>query len=155
MAIRQIRYSDDPILRKISREVTKIDERTKILLDDMVDTMYEYDGVGLAGPQVGVLRRIVVIDIGEGVIKLVNPEIIESEGEKIDIEGCLSVPNRIGKVKRPERVKVKYLDENGEEKVIEGTGLLAKALCHEIDHLHGILFIDNMIEEVFTEEDEE
>lgn len=155
MAIRQIRYSEDPILRKISREVTEINERIKILLDDMVDTMYKDEGVGLAAPQVGVLRRAVVIDIGEGIIKLINPEIIEKEGENIDVEGCLSVPGRAGTVKRPERVRVKYLNEFGEEKIIEGTGLLAKALCHEIDHLNGILFIDKMIEEIVPEEDDE
>lgn len=155
MAIRQIRYSEDPILRKISREVTEINERIKILLDDMVDTMYKDEGVGLAAPQVGVLRRAVVIDIGEGIIKLINPEIIEKEGENIDVEGCLSVPGRAGIVKRPERVRVKYLNEFGEEKIIEGTGLLAKALCHEIDHLNGILFIDKMIEEIVPEEDDE
>lgn len=155
MAIRQIRYSEDPILRKISREVTEINERIKILLDDMVDTMYKDEGVGLAAPQVGVLRRAVVIDIGEGVIKLINPEIIEKEGENIDVEGCLSVPGRAGTVKRPERVRVKYLNEFGEEKIIEGRGLLAKALCHEIDHLNGILFIDKMIEEIVPEEDDE
>lgn len=155
MAIRQIRYSNDPILRKVSREVIEINERIKILLDDMIDTMYEGDGVGLAAPQVGVLRKVVVIDIGEGIIKLINPEIIEEEGENIDVEGCLSVPGRAGTVKRPERVKVKYLNEFGEEKVIEGRGLLAKALCHEIDHLNGILFIDKMIEEIVPEKDDE
>ena len=155
MAIRQIRYSKDPILRKVSREVTEINERIKILLEDMIDTMYKDEGVGLAAPQVGVLRRVVVIDIGEGVIKLINPEIIEKEGENIDVEGCLSVPGRAGTVKRPERVKVKYLNELGEEKIIEGTGLLAKALCHEVDHLNGILFIDKMIEEIVPEEDNE
>ena len=155
MAIRQIRYSNDPILRKVSREVIEINERIKILLDDMIDTMYEGDGVGLAAPQVGVLRKVVVIDIGEGIIKLINPEIIEEEGENIDVEGCLSVPGRAGTVKRPERVKVKYLNEFGEEKVIEGRGLLAKALCHEIDHLNGILFIDKMIEGIVPEKDDE
>ena len=155
MAIRQIRYSEDPILRRVSREVTEINERIKILLEDMIDTMYKDEGVGLAAPQVGVLRRVVVIDIGEGVIKLINPEIIEKEGENIDVEGCLSVPGRAGTVKRPERVKVKYLNELGEEKIIEGTGLLAKALCHEVDHLNGILFIDKMIEEIVPEEDDE
>ncbi len=155
MAIRQIRFDGDPILRKFSREVKDINDRIKILLDDMAETMYENDGVGLAAPQVGVLRQVVVIDIGDGLIKLINPEIIESEGENIDVEGCLSVPNRVGTVKRPDRVKVKYLNEFGEEKIIDGTGLLAKALCHEIDHLNGILFIDKIIEEVFPEEDEE
>ena len=155
MAIRQIRYSKDPILRKVSREVSEISERIEILLDDMVDTMYKYEGAGLAAPQIGGLRRIAVIDIGEGIIKLINPEIIEEEGENIDVEGCLSVPSRAGTVKRPERVKVKYLDEFGKEKTIEGTGLLAKALCHEIDHLNGILFIDKMIEEIVPKDDEE
>lgn len=155
MAIRQIRIDGDPILRKKSREVNEINDRIKILLEDMVDTMYENDGVGLAAPQIGVLRQLVVIDIGDGVVKLINPKIIGKEGEVIDVEGCLSVPNRAGTVKRPERVKVKYLNEFGEEKTIEGTGLLARALCHEIDHLHGILYIDKMIEEVFPEEEEE
>ncbi|NLW39769.1 MAG: peptide deformylase [Tissierellia bacterium] len=155
MAIRQLRYVGDPILRKTSKKVTEINERIKILLEDMVETMYEYEGVGLAAPQVGVLRRVVVIDVGEGPIKLINPKIIEKEGEVIDAEGCLSIPNRVGTVKRPEKVKVEYLDENGEKKVIEGTGLLAKALCHEIDHLDGVLFIDKMIEELVSEEDEE
>lgn len=154
MAIRQIRIDGDPILRKVSREVKEINERIEILLEDMVDTMYENEGVGLAAPQIGVLRKVVVIDIGDGVIKLINPEIIEKEGENIDVEGCLSVPNKIGTVNRPERVKVKYLNEFGEEKIIEGTGLLAKALCHEIDHLNGILFIDKMIEEIIPKEQE-
>ncbi|MBU5437765.1 peptide deformylase [Tissierella sp. MSJ-40] len=148
MAIRQIRLSDDPILRKVSREITEINDRIKILLEDMVDTMYEAEGVGLAAPQVGVLRRVIVIDVGEGVLKLINPEIIEQNGEVIDAEGCLSIPNRSGTVKRPEWVKVKYLNEKGEAKEIEGTGLLARALCHEIDHLNGILFIDKIIEEI-------
>ena len=148
MAIRQLRYLGDPILRKVSREVTEINERIKTLLEDMVETMYEYDGVGLAAPQVGVLRRVIVIDVGEGPIKMINPEIIEEEGGSIDIEGCLSIPNRSGTVKRPEKLKVKYLDEKGEEKILEGTGLLARVLCHEIDHLNGVLFIDKMIEEI-------
>lgn len=155
MAIRQIRYSNDSILRKISREVTEVNERIDILLKDMEETMYKYEGVGLAAPQVGVLRRVVVIDIGEGIVKLINPEIIEQEGEEIDIEGCLSVQNRAGTVKRPTRVKVKYLNEDGEEKIIEGKGLMAKALCHEIDHLNGVLFIDKIIKEIVPEQDEE
>ncbi|MBU5293354.1 peptide deformylase [Anaerosalibacter bizertensis] len=148
MAIRQLRYVNDPILRKKSREVTKIDDRIKTLLNDMAETMYENEGVGLAAPQVGILRKVIVIDIGEGILKLINPEIIEKEGESLDIEGCLSVPNRAGKVLRPERVKVKYLDIDGKKKIIEGTGLLARALCHEIDHLNGVLFIDKVVEEV-------
>ena len=154
MAIRQIRYKGDPILRKVSRKVTAINERIEILLEDMVDTMYHNEGVGLAAPQVGILRRVVVIDIGDGPLKLINPVIVEEEGENIDVEACLSVPNRIGTVQRPERVVVRYLDEYGKEKEIEPTGLLAKALCHEIDHLNGILFIDKMIEEIVPKEDE-
>ncbi|WP_313756617.1 peptide deformylase [Tissierella sp.] len=148
MALREIRLSDDPILRKKSKEITEVTDRIKILLDDMIDTMKEAEGVGLAAPQVGVLRRAVVIDVGEGSIKLINPVITEMKGEEIDIEGCLSVPNRSGTVSRPEWVKVKYLDENGNKKVLEGTGLLARAICHEIDHLEGILYIDKIIEEV-------
>ncbi|HEY8361962.1 MAG TPA: peptide deformylase [Tissierellaceae bacterium] len=155
MALRKIRLLDDPILRKKSREITEINERIKILLDDMVETMKAADGVGLAAPQVGVLRRAIVIDIGNGPIKLINPKILEQKGEIIDIEGCLSIPGKSGKVPRPEWVKVKYLDIEGNEKIIEGTGLLARALCHEIDHLDGILYIDKMIEEVPIEEVEE
>lgn len=155
MALRKIRLLDDPILRKKSREITEINERIKILLDDMVETMKAADGVGLAAPQVGVLRKAIVIDIGNGPIKLINPKILEQKGEIIDIEGCLSIPGKSGKVPRPEWVKVKYLDIEGNEKIIEGTGLLARALCHEIDHLDGILYIDKMIEEVPIEEVEE
>lgn len=147
MAIRQLRYSEDPILRKKSREITEINDRIKTLVEDMAETMYENEGVGLAGPQVGVLRRVVVIDIGEELLKLINPEIVEFEGENIDIEGCLSVPGVSGKVKRPENVKIKYMDIDGNEKELEGNGLLARAMCHEIDHLNGILFIDKVIEE--------
>lgn len=147
MAIRQLRYSEDPILRKKSREITDLNDRIKLLLDDMVETMYESEGVGLAAPQVGVLRRVVVIDVGDGLLKLINPEIIETYGASIDYEGCLSVPGVSGKVERPEKVKIKYLDLDGNEKELEGTGLLARAMCHEIDHLNGILFIDKTIEE--------
>ncbi len=152
MALRQIRYEDDPILRKKSREVTNVNDRIKTLLEDMAETMYENEGVGLAAPQVGILRRVVVIDVGGGLLKLINPEIIEEDGEVIDIEGCLSLPDRAGKVKRPEYVKVKYLDLEGNEQIVEGEGLLARALCHEIDHLNGILFIDKVIEEIDVEE---
>lgn len=155
MAIRQIRIDGDPILRKKSREVKEVNDRIKVLLDDMVETMYENDGVGLAAPQIGILRQLVVIDIGEGAIKLVNPQIVEKSGEEIDVEGCLSVPEKAGTVCRPKWVKVKYLDEFGGEQLLEGEGLLARALCHEIDHLNGILFTDKIIEEVYTEETEE
>ncbi|MGF7057286.1 peptide deformylase [Brassicibacter mesophilus] len=147
MAIRQLRYEGDPILRKKSRIVNKIDDRIKVLVDDMIDTMYKEEGVGLAAPQVGILKQVVVIDVGDGPIKLINPEIIEKEGECIDIEGCLSVPGENGNVSRPKRVKVRYTDLNGNEQTIEGTDLLARALCHEIDHLNGILFIDRIIKE--------
>lgn len=147
MAIRQIRFSDDSILRKKSREINEINDRINILLEDMAETMYKNDGVGLAAPQVGVLRNVIVIDVGQGLIKLINPKIIESDGENIDFEGCLSIPGISGKVKRPERVKIKYLDLSGEEKELEGTGLLARAMCHEIDHLNGILFTDKTIKD--------
>jgi len=120
----------------------------------MIDTMNEAEGVGLAAPQVGVLRRAVVIDVGEGPIKIINPEILEMEGESVDIEGCLSVPGRSGSVARPERVKIKYLDIEGNENILEGKGLLARAICHELDHLDGILYIDKMIEEVECDDNE-
>lgn len=145
MAIRQLRYEDDPILRKKSRDVEIIDERIKILVQDMLDTMYKEEGVGLAAPQVGVLKKVVVIDIGEGPIVLINPKIFHEEGEIIDLEGCLSIPGKSGKVCRPEKVKVEYLDLDGNKNVVIGTALLARALCHEIDHLNGILYIDKLI----------
>ena len=154
MALRRIRLSDDPILRKKSREITNITNRIKILLEDMIDTMNEEEGIGLAAPQVGVLRRAIVIDVGEGPIEFINPEIIETEGEAIEVEGCLSVPGRSGTVERPEWVKIKYLDIDGNEKTLEGTGLMARAICHEIDHLEGILYIDKMIEEIELVEEE-
>ncbi|WP_058485311.1 peptide deformylase [Defluviitalea phaphyphila] len=145
MALREIRKNGDEILRKKCKEVKEINKSILILLDDMTETMYEAGGVGLAAPQVGVLKRVVVIDIGEGIIELINPEIIEEDGEQIGPEGCLSVPGITGEVKRPNKVKVKALNRNGEEFVLEGEGLLARAFCHEIDHLNGILFTDNVI----------
>lgn len=155
MALREIRLYNDPILRKKSKEITEITDRIKILLDDMIETMNEAEGVGLAAPQVGVLRRVVVIDVGEGPIKLINPVILEMQGEEIDIEGCLSVPGRSGTVSRPAWVKIKYKDVDGKGKILEGRGLLARAICHEIDHLEGILYTDKIIEEVEIEEDED
>lgn len=146
MAIRNIRKHGDEILRKKSRKVEEINERIVTLIMDMQETMYEADGVGLAAPQVGILKRIAVIDVGNGPINLINPEIIETEGEYLDEEGCLSIPGEQGKVLRPRKVKVKALNEKGEEFIIEGEDLLARALCHEIDHLDGILFIDKLIE---------
>ncbi|EPY2273911.1 peptide deformylase [Clostridium sporogenes] len=146
MALRNItNYKKDDILRKKSKYVDKIDKRTLQLVDDMVETMYKENGVGLAAPQVGILKKIIVIDIGEGLIKLINPEIVEQQGEEQDVEGCLSIPGIIGEVKRPYRVKVKGLNENGENIEIEGVGLVARAFCHEIDHLNGILFIDKVV----------
>ena len=146
MALRNIRKYGDEILRKKSRKVEVINDRILTLIEDMKETMYEADGVGLAAPQVGILKRIAVIDVGEGPITIINPEIIEREGTYLDIEGCLSVPEKQGTVERPEKVKVKALNEKGEEVVIEGEGLLARAFCHEIDHLDGILFVDKIIE---------
>lgn len=146
MALRTIRKYGDELLRKKSRKVDVIDERILTLLKDMEETMYAADGVGLAAPQVGILKRVVVIDVGEGILKLINPEIIETEGIEIDTEGCLSVPGEQGEVERPYKVKVKALDEKGEEIIIEGEGLLARAFCHEIDHLDGVLFVDKAID---------
>lgn len=142
MAIRTIREIGEEILTKTSKTVSKLTLRTKVLIDDMFDTMYESGGVGLAAPQVGILKQIVVIDIGEGPILLINPEIIETEGEQTGEEGCLSVPGKSGVVTRPNYVKVKALDENMEEQILEGEGLLARAFCHEIDHLSGKLYVD-------------
>jgi len=149
MAIRNIRKDEDPILRKTSRKVDKIDEKIKILIQDMTETMHEADGVGLAAVQVGILKRVIVYDIYDdtGAKALINPEIIESSGEVADAEGCLSLPNRNGQVLRPKKVTVKGLDVNGNEVVITGEDLLARVFCHEIDHLNGILFIDKVLEE--------
>lgn len=155
MALREIRLDGDPILRKTSKEIKVIDDRIQTLLDDMVDTMIYANGVGLAAPQVGVLRRVIVIDIGLGPMKIINPEIIESSGEIIDVEGCLSVPNFTGTVERPETIKVKYLDENGDERLIEANGFLARVFCHEIDHLNGVLYTDKAIEQFEVSEDED
>ncbi|MCM8710568.1 peptide deformylase [Clostridium sp. SYSU_GA19001] len=146
MAIRNIRTIGDEILRKKSKKVEEINDRILTLLKDMQDTMYKAEGVGLAAPQVGILKRVVVIDVGNGPINLINPEIIKTEGEYLDEEGCLSIPGKHGKVARPERVKAKALNEKGEEIIIDGEGLLARALCHEIDHLDGVLFVDKIVE---------
>lgn len=156
MAIRQIRFDGDEILRKKSKEVEKISPMTKILLDDMAETMYQAEGVGLAAPQVGILRRIAVIDVHDdnGLIELINPVILERSGEQTYKEGCLSIPGRRGIVKRPLKVKVKALNRRGEEFELEAEGFLAIALCHEIDHLDGTLYTDIMIEEVNNDDDE-
>ena len=142
MAILEIKTAGNPVLRQVAAKVTKVDKKIKRLLSDMADTMYEADGVGLAAPQVGVSSRIVVIDIGEGVIEMINPEIICKEGTCINVEGCLSVPNFDGEVERAKSVKVKYQDRNGKPVVLDATDLLAIAVQHELDHLDGILFVD-------------
>ena len=144
MAIRQIVQIGDPVLRKKSKVVEKIDAKIIQLLDDMADTMYHADGVGFAAPQVGILKRVVVIDIGDGLLELINPEIIETSGEQLDDEGCLSVVGEAGAVRRPYRVKVRAFDRNGNLFEIEGEELLARAFCHEIDHLEGVLFVDKI-----------
>ncbi|WML35143.1 peptide deformylase [Clostridium sp. OS1-26] len=146
MGLRNIRKYGDEILRKKSRKVEAINDRILTLIKDMEETMYEAQGVGLAAPQVGILKRIIVVDVGEGIIKLINPEIIFKEGSQLDVEGCLSVPGEQGEVERPNKVVVKALDEKGQEIIVEGEGLLARALCHEIDHLDGILFVDKTID---------
>lgn len=147
MALRQIRLSNDEILRKKSKVVKVVDDSIRELLNDMAETMYNTDnGGGLAAPQIGILKRLVVIDMGEGLIKLVNPKIIKQEGTQEVIEGCLSIPNKWGKLKRPAKVTVQALDENGEEFTLTATDDLAKCLCHEIDHLEGILFTDLVTE---------
>ena len=142
MAIRNIREIGDDILRKKCKEVKEITPKITTLIEDMLDTMYQADGVGLAAPQVGVLKRIVVIDVGEGPIVMINPEIIEQDGEQKGGEGCLSVPGKYGIVTRPYHVKAKALDENFNEYEIEGEELLARAICHESAHLEGELYVD-------------
>ena len=143
MAIRNILTIGDETLRKKSRKVEKIDGRITTILTDMADTLHNAeDGIGLAAPQVGILKRIVVIDMGDGVMNLINPEIIEKEGSQETIESCLSIPGGYGRVVRPEKVKVTAQDEKGEHIEINGDGILAVCLCHEIDHLDGILYVD-------------
>lgn len=152
MAIRNIRKYDDEILRKKAKKVDQFDDRLKQLLDDMAETMYQANGVGLAAPQVGILKRAVVIDIGEGIVELINPVIVEQEGEQVDVEGCLSIPNVLGEVKRPKKVKVEAQDRAGNKIELTGEDLMARAICHELDHLEGVLFIDKVIR--FVDKDE-
>ncbi|HHY60242.1 MAG TPA: peptide deformylase [Clostridia bacterium] len=146
MAVYRILELGDPTLREKSKAVTKFNTSLAKLLTNLADTMYDADGVGLAAPQIGVLKRVVVVDVGDGLLELVNPEIVEQEGEEIAVEGCLSIPGRQGNVKRASRVKVRYQDRYGNEQWVEGEGLLARALQHEIDHLDGILYIDKLVE---------
>lgn len=145
MAIRNVVKEGDDVLRKQARPVIEFNKRLHVLLDDMAETMYATNGVGLAANQVGVLRRVVVIDIGEGLIELINPEIVEQSGNQEEVEGCLSSPGEYGITKRPMRVKVEAFDRFGNEVSYEGEGLLARAICHETDHLDGVLFKDKVI----------
>ena len=147
MALRIIRTDDDPILRKTAKEITEINDRIKELADDMLETMYDAEGVGLAGPQIGVLRRICVIDVGEGPVVMINPRITKQEGENIDFEGCLSFPEKAGKVARPEKCEVEFTDLEGDLCTAVGEGLMARAICHELDHLDGVCFVDKVIED--------
>lgn len=142
MALREIRLMGDEILTKPCKEVTKMTIRNKILINDMLDTMYEAQGVGLAAPQVGILKRIAVVDIGDGPVVLINPEILSTAGEQTGDEGCLSVPGKAGTVTRPDYVKVRTYTEDMEVIEIEGEELLARAICHEIDHLEGKMYVD-------------
>lgn len=154
MAIRNIREIGDPVLNKKCKEVTEVTKRTRELIQDMFDTMYEADGVGLAAPQVGILKRIVVVDVtGEDPILLINPVIMETSGEQTGNEGCLSVPGKTGVVTRPNYVKVKAYDENMQPFEIEGTELLARAFCHEIEHLDGHLYVEKVEGELMNTAD--
>ena len=144
MAIRNIRTDEDPILRKKSRIVEAFDDKLWQLLDDMKDTMYQAEGVGLAAVQVGILKRVVLVDAGDGLLELINPEIIEIDGEQFGVEGCLSLPGKSGYTIRPMTVKVKAQNRNGNWCVYKGTELKARAFCHEIDHLDGTLYIDKL-----------
>ena len=151
MALRNIVKFGDPILNKTSRKIEKFDDRLAILIDDMLETMYQANGVGLAAVQVGMLKRVVVIDIGDGPMELVNPEITMREGEQRESEGCLSLPGKYGVTVRPMKVQVKAQDRNGKWQVFAGEGLKARAFCHEIDHLDGILFTSHVVGELETQ----
>ena len=144
MALRNLRYEGDPVLNKTAKEVKEMTPRTKELIGDMLDTMYHENGVGLAAPQVGILKRICVIDVGEGPYVFINPEIIETSGSQTGDEGCLSVPGKSGVVTRPNYVKARALDENMKPFEVEGTELFARAMCHEFDHLDGHLYVEKV-----------
>ena len=146
MAIREIVKEPDPILHKVCRPVEKFDEKLSQLLDDMLDTLYKMDGAGLAAPQIGILRRICVIDIGDGPIELINPEIIKASGKQFETEGCLSCPGLWGVTERPKKVKIRAFDRKGKQFEMKGEDLLARAFCHEFDLLDGILFKDHVVE---------
>ena len=147
MALRQLRYNDDPILRKRSKEVPVVDDKIRSLLEDMADTMYHTEnGAGLSACQVGILKRLVVIDMGTGLYKLVNPVIVQTWGQQECVEGCLSFPNRYGKTRRPQKVTIKALDEEGNEMELTGEDDMAKCICHELEHLDGVVFLDKVYE---------
>lgn len=157
MALRQIREIGDDCLLKVCKPVKEVNKRTLDLIDDLLDTMYDAEGVGLAAPQVGILKRIAVIDAGEeyqdGPIVLINPEIIETSGEQTDYEGCLSVPGKVGRVTRPDRAVVKAYDTEMNEYTVEGEGLLARALLHEIEHLDGHMYVEKVSGPLLTNEE--
>lgn len=144
MALREIRVQGDPVLGKVCKEIKEVTPRTLDLIDDMIETMYEANGVGLAAPQVGILKRLVVIDVGEGPIVMINPRIISQDGEQTGDEGCLSVPGKAGQVTRPNHVVARFFDEEMNECEIEGEELLARAICHELDHLDGHLYVEKV-----------
>ena len=156
MALRTILKLGDPALRKHSRQIERFDRRLHMLLDDMKQTMYNANGIGLAAPQVGILQRVVVIDLGEEdpLIELINPEIIYTEGEVEGTEGCLSIPGRLGYVVRPQKVRVRAQDRHGKPFEMEGEGMLARCFCHELDHLEGQMYVDIMTEEVIEKHEE-
>lgn len=163
MALRRIMTFDEPALHKVCRPVTNFDEKLHTLLDDMIETMHEADGVGLAAPQVGILRRVVVVDTGDADLELINPEIIETSGEQDGMEGCLSLPGRYGMVKRPNYAKIRAQDRNGQWYETEAEGLIARAFCHECDHLDGHVYTerayhmlsDEELNEIFADEEDE
>lgn len=153
MALRNIRELGDPCLRKVCKEVKSVNTRTKILIEDMLDTMYAANGVGLAAPQVGILKRIVVIDVGDGPLVLINPEIIDRDGIQAGYEGCLSVPGKSGMVTRCNHVVVRAFNEDMEEFEFEGEGLLARAVLHECDHLDGVMYVDKVEGRLYNNEE--
>ena len=144
MALREIRVQGDPVLGKVCKPITEVTPKIVDLIDDMIETMYEANGVGLAAPQVGILKRLVVIDVGEGPIVMINPRIVATDGEQTGDEGCLSVPGKAGCVTRPNYVKARFFDEEMNECEIEGEELLARAICHELDHLDGHLYVEKV-----------
>lgn len=153
MAIRSVRIEGDPILRKKAKEVKTISKSILTLLDDMEETMYLEEGVGLAAPQVGALRQVFIVDVGEGIVEFINPEILETKGKQCGIEGCLSVPGKTGTVSRAAYVKVKALDREGQEFILEAEELMARAVLHEYDHLQGELFIDKVEDDLGIDEE--